>query len=98
MVTTVTGTATANVTWIPPKPNLQNGIIINYTVTLTDLMFGMPERVYNTTLTTFSFTGLEEYARYTCKVAAGTIVGLGPFSAPVMFVTYEDGKNVVFLE
>lgn len=95
VVVMTTGTTTANITWAPPDPNLQNGVIIYYTLILTDLMFGMPERVHNTTSTSFSFTGLEEYTRYGCKVAAATIGGLGPFSTPVRFTTFEDSKNVI---
>ena len=95
VVSVAIGRTTANISWAPPDTNLQNGIVIYYTVMLTDLMFGMPVRVYNTTLTTFSFTGLEEYARYSYEVSAATIGGLGPFSTPVQFTTAEDGKQVI---
>lgn len=98
VVAITTGTTTANVSWTPPDPSLQNGVIIYYTVILTDLMFGMPECVYNTTITSFSFMGLEEYARYECEVAAATIGGLGPFSTSVRFTTFEDGKNEIIPE
>ena len=59
---------------------------------LVDVTFGTPDRVYNTTLTSFSFTGLEEYGRYSCQVAAGTVGGLGPVSNGITFVTFEDGE------
>ena len=91
-MTTAIETTAANVTWAPPNSNLQNGNIVYYTVILTDLMFGMSQRVDNTTLTSFSFTQLEEYARYSYEVAAATVGGLGPFSMPVQFTTAEEGK------
>ena len=90
--TSVTGTTTANISWVSPDPSLQNGIILYYTVVLADLMLGMPDRVYNTTQTSFSFTGLEEYGRYGCRVAAATIGGPGPLSTSVQFITFEDSK------
>ncbi len=92
VVTRVDGTTSANVSWAPPDPNLQNGIITYYTVVLTDLMFSMPDRVYNTTFTYYVFTGLEEYARYAFQVAAATQGGLGPLSTSIRFTTFEDGK------
>ena len=91
--TSVSGTTSANVTWAPPDPDLQNGIITYYTVVLTDLMFGMPDRVDNTTRNYYVFTGLEEYARYAFQVAAATQGGLGPLSTAVRFTTFEAGKS-----
>ena len=91
---TVTGATSANVSWAPPDPNLQNGIITYYTVVLADLMFSMPDRVYNTTFTYYVFTGLEEYARYTFQVAAATQSGLGPLSTAVRFTTFEDSEYI----
>lgn len=92
MATIAIGTTVANISWAPPEAELQNGIVTQYTVMLTDLMFGMPSSLYNTTLTSFSLTGLEEYARYSYEVAASTAGGQGPFSAPVQFTTLEECK------
>ena len=92
MTGTATGTTTASFNWIQPDPSLQNGIIVYYTVELTDLTFGRPDHVYNTTLTSFNFTGLEEYARYSFRVAAGTAVGIGPLSTSLQIMTLEDGR------
>ena len=92
LMTTVIGTTAANISWVPPDPNLQNGIVTYYSVVLTDLTFGMPDRVLNTTLTDIAFTGLDEYVRYASVVAAATVGGLGPYSAPLQFTTSEDGK------
>lgn len=92
----VTGATSANISWAPPDPNLQNGIIIYYTVVLTDLMFNMPDRVDNTTLPYYTFTGLEEYARYAFNVAAATQAGLGPFSLALRFTTFEDSEYMAY--
>lgn len=93
LMTSAIGRTTANISWESPNQNLQNGVITYYTVMLADLMFGTPDRVFNTTLTDISFTELEEYTSYAFEVAAATI-GLGPFSTPVKFTTAEDGKHM----
>ena len=93
LMATVSGTTTANISWSPPDPSQLNGIITYYTVVLRDLMFGLPDRVYNTTATSFSFTGLDEYGRYASQVAAATIGGLGPLSSATMFTTLEASKS-----
>lgn len=95
---TVSGTTTVNISWIPPDPDLQNGIITYYMVVLTDLMFNSPNREYNTTMTSFSFMGLEEYARYGCQVAAATLAGLGPLSMATRFTTFETSKLKIIVK
>ena len=92
VVSMVSGASTASISWAQPDPNLRHGIIIYYTVLLTDLTFGVSQQVYNTTLTAINFTGLEEYATYACEISAATIAGLGPFNSPVQFTTFEDGR------
>lgn len=89
---TVSGTTTANVSWSDPDPTQLNGVITYYTVVLADQVFGLPDRVYNTTLSAFSFTGLDEYGRYVFQIAAATVGGLGPLSGPVGFTTFEASK------
>ncbi len=91
-MTSVTGTTTARVAWSDPDSDLQNGIIVYYTVLLVDVMFGTPDRLYNTTLTSFNFSGLEEYARYSVLVSAATVSGAGPFSTAVNFTTRETSE------
>lgn len=49
----------------------------------------------NTTLTTYTFTDLEEFNNYSCIVAAATSVGVGPYSTPIEFTTLQDGKQNV---
>ena len=88
----VTGTTTASATWTIPDPSLQNGIIVYYTVVLRDLTFGMPDHTYNVTLTSYNFTGLEEYSGYSFQVSAATIGGPGPLSSSVQFITQEDSE------
>ena len=90
--TLVTGTTTANVSWSPPDISTQNGPIISYTVVITDLSFGMADQGLNSTVLHQFISGLEEYGNYSVRVAASTVEGLGPYSAPVTFITLEDSK------
>jgi hypothetical protein len=94
-MTTATGTTTVSISWASPDPSLQNGVITYYTVVLTDVTFGMPTRVFNTTIPTITFAGLEEYAQYTYEVAAATVGGLGPYSTAVQFTTSEASKSYI---
>ena len=82
-----------SITWQPPIPEGQNGIITSYTVLLTELP----------TNTTFTYqrngshtetviTGLHPHYDYRYAVAAATSVGLGPFSAPLILTTQQDGE------
>ncbi len=86
------GTNNAFATWTPPSLDQSNGVILYYTVVLTDLTFGTPQLSFNTTNNAINWTRLEEYVRYSVQVSAATIAGLGPFSSPKDFLTLEDGK------
>ena len=86
------GSSTASrLSWSPPPEEDRNGLILFYTLILTDLQFNTSNILVNTTNVSYSFTGLQEYARYSCRIAAGTRAGIGPFSPSVYFVTHEDG-------
>ena len=89
---TVSGTTTANISWLPPDLTMQNGPIVTYSVVLSDLTFIMPHQVFNTSHAHQFVSGLEEYAQYSVNVAAATVEGLGPYSTSVTFTTLEDGK------
>ena len=43
-------------------------------------------------LSSYTVNGLEEYSTHRCEIAAGTIVGSGPFSSPTEFLTMQDGE------
>ena len=89
---TVTSSMTASLRWNPPDSNLQNGIIVYYTLVLTDLTFGTRDSAYNTSHVFFNLNGLEEYSRYSFQVSAATVVGSGPLSSPTEFTTFEDSE------
>ena len=84
---------TLSITWQPPAPEGQNGVITSYTVQLT-------EQPTNTTFThqrsgshtEILISGLHPYYDYSCSIAAETSVGLGPFSVSFIVTTNQDGK------
>lgn len=74
-----TGPTSTSISWEPVRVNLQNGIIIGYTITyqsLTDsgvVQVGPNDRQTN-------ITGLEEFVEYNISVFASTVKGNGtPF-------------------
>ena len=81
------------VSWNSPPSEDQNGIIIYYLLLITQEQFNISDRVINTTsnATSYIVANLEEYNNYTCRVAAATRIGPGPYSAPIYFNTPEDG-------
>jgi len=65
---------------------------VYYILVLTDVGLNSSDVIINTTLTSYTFTNLEEYNVYSCVIAAATRVGLGPYSEPIRFTTQEDGE------
>ena len=84
----------ATITWQPPVLDDRNGVITFYLLIIRNLQFSLDDINVNVSGSDLSYTveGLEEYCRYDCQIAAGTIIGSGPFSSHVQFLTMEDGK------
>ena len=80
--------------WRPPTVGKQNGIIINYTIILVELLT-------NTTLTyeqggnisDLIVDELHPYYEYKCSMVAATQVGNGPFTGYITIRTLGDGKK-----
>ena len=82
--------------WEPPSPMLQNGVIQFYTVSCDDSQSDSFD--YNTTTELFhNETGLSPFTAYICKVAAHTLVGMGPYTTSLNISTLEAG-NVLHLK
>ena len=92
---TESGPRMAMISWEPPPFEDQNGIIMYYLLLIMQTQFNISDRVINTTsdVTTYTVTGLEEYNNYTCRVAAATRIGPGPYSASIAFSTPQDGES-----
>ena len=88
-ISTVNST-TVQVTWAPPAPENQNGIITlyNINVTVSETKSGF---TLNTSTTSLNLTGLHPHYTYTFAVTAVTIRP-GPYSEPQAITTPEDCK------
>ena len=87
-----TGTTSAWFSWQSPSNDDINGVLSYYTLTLVDESFNLTTITINITNTSYITTGLEEYVNYSCRVAAATEVGSGPYSSPRVITTQQDGK------
>ena len=75
-----------------PQPD-QNGIILRYIVTYTELPNGSPQyQVVNAPTTQATLTGLNEYTNYSITVFASTAKGDGNVSEAIIVLTDEDSK------
>ena len=81
-------------TWRPVLAEEQNGIIINYTINISEAMSGqIIQRTLPSSQTSITVSSLLPFTTYFCSIAASTSVNIGPFSSPLLTVTtLEDSK------
>lgn len=85
---------TAIVTWAAPSFD-PNNLIAFYNLTLQDEQFGLPDVqvMYTGSMYQYMFTGLEEYANYTCDIISVGVFGTFSFPSSVTFTTLEAGTH-----
>ena len=85
-----------NVSWSPPLPEHQNGVITNYTIIITDLddENEIDYVILNHSLTVSS---LDPHTAYGITVFAATSSGIGPQTDALTVHTHEDGKLTLLL-
>ena len=88
----VINSTSAQVFWLPPQEDQQNGEILSYTVIISGYE-GNHLVVYNFTAysTLINLPNLRPFSEYNVSIAASTLVGTGPFTALHVFHTPEDG-------
>jgi Fibronectin type III domain len=83
------------VVWDPPPANKQNGIISYYKLYYAEYSRPDSEAVEmmlkSPASTEFIVEELKKWTRYRIWLVAGTVVGDGPPSAPIIVRTQEDG-------
>ena len=84
----------AELSWSPPLPEEQNGVIINYVINITDTDTGDAFQRFTSNNTLTISSNLKPYTTYICGIAAETSVGLGPFSPDISFTTHEHSKSI----
>ena len=93
----IVNSSTVLVTWLPPPPEYQNGIITAYVVNVS-LEGSHTEYQLSTTCSlNLTLEKLHPFSTYIVVVAAETDIGRGPFSSPFKIHTPEDGKSLVLL-
>lgn len=75
-----------------PLPQDVNGIVSDYTISITSSIGDRSFRIGSNT-TNYSLVSLRPYIAYTCMVAAHTSIGRGPFSTNVTLTTPEDAPE-----
>lgn len=78
--------------WQAPDLADQNGIIIGYAINVTQVGSGQSYQVTSNTNTLY-LDSLLPFTTYTCRIAAMTSVGVGPYSIAVSFLTDEAGVS-----
>ena len=82
---------TLNLEWSLLSPGTENGIILYYTVTLTEQETGATSQ--NTSVDNYiTISSLHPYYTYVARVAAVTVVGSGPTNTLTIKMP-EDGKQ-----
>lgn len=79
--------------WVAPDIADQNGIITGYLINVTLVSTGRSFQMTSTTPNLF-LNSLQPFTTYTCRVAAMTNVGVGPYSMAISFLTNENGKFI----
>lgn len=91
IVATVTSPRTITLTWELPLYSERNGIIISYSINITDIE-AETQRTYSTSSFSYSLS-VEPYTSYALYIAAATEVGLGPYSTATQIRTPEAGES-----
>ena len=77
--------------WLPPPPDQQNGIIVQYTIIVTELSTSTSIDIVSTSNKTYTVVGnLHPFYQYDIQVAAGTI-STGPPSDSISIQMPESG-------
>lgn len=92
---TVISSEEALVMWEAPDPEDQNGIITGYSINVTLVRTSQTVQMTSSTNALY-LDNLLPFRTYTCRVAARTSVGVGPYSIATSFMTEEAGEYKTF--
>ena len=93
---TATTSRSALLTWDPPLPEEQNGIIINYIINVTEADSGVSFQLFSAN-TSLLVESLLPFTSYNLLIAASTSVGTGPFSRLLTLQTLQDGRCIILI-
>ena len=90
--TMIVNSSAVLVTWQPPPPEHQNGIITAYVVSVSLAGKDTTPQYYTSSSLSLTLVELLPFSTYIIAVAAETDIGRGPFSSSFTVYTPEDGK------
>ena len=82
--------------WLPPSLDQQNGIIVQYAITLTDVLTNTSKLIMTNNSSEYVITKLHPFYEYEIQVAATTIK-TGPLSDLVSIQMPESGIVKIIL-
>lgn len=94
---TVVSSTSISLVWDPPGTSDQNGIIIGYVVNVTEVGTGVKFQ-RSTTTPSLILDSVRPFTTYVCRIAARTVVGIGPYSIAITATTEQAGKTVTMQE
>ena len=88
----VLSSSSASLQWQAPPITNPHNLLLMYTLLLLEEQFGLPSISLNvnSSITSYTFTQLEEFNTYTCSIYPVNEVGTG-LPSSVSFTTQEDG-------
>ena len=92
---TPVNSTSVTISWDPPLPAIQNGIIIAYAINLTTVGGSGNVSQYSSDSNNITVWLLHPFTTYIYTVAAQTSVGTGPFTNNFTVMTLEDGMFTV---
>ncbi len=88
----VLNSTAAWLSWRPPVQDRQNGEIVSYSVAISgNASSRLVQYDLTTNSTSIGLFDLRPFSEYNVSIAASTGIGMGPFTAPHVFHTPEDG-------
>ena len=90
---TALSSSSVRLSWGPPLPNAQNGLIEFYQVLYKACNFSLVTTLVVDTALTVDIDGLEAGTEYCFEVAAATSVGIGPLSTPSVRCQTPEGRE-----
>ena len=82
------------ISWNPPAPENQNGVITGYVINLTIVSSGDVFQ-YSSSRDNITIGSLHPFTTYDFTVAAQTSVGTGPYTTNSTVMTPEDGSTAL---
>ena len=89
---TFINSTSVTISWQAPPPD-PTVTITSYRLVVSETEFGLNDTVASTTMTSYTFTGLEEYNNYTCSVVSISTYDVVSIETVISFTTSQGGRD-----